>query len=442
MTFLFFNYISIYMMMQILLIFHMFFVKIYKVERGSMNKSMKKIMLGIVIICFLVILFDLVFFLYKRQKPQDYSNYFDSVNAFSDISDGYIGVGSNNDNDQNYEKAKLTKFDGKMEKVWEKYYNRGYNSTFYNVAVDDDGYVAVGSVQKDKNEKKNHTTSALIVKYDSDGKEQFSRTLQILEKSVFKNVVVLDDGYLVVGQSIYDNSTLGNSSEGGAILIKYDKNGEILFRKNYGGNKSGLYNDLVVDGDYIYAVGKDYGRVGIISKYRLNGEYLSTSTYQYTDTLGFTGITKIDNDFVLVGAKKISEDEFDHDIDGLVVKYNENLEKISEVLYQGDGLERFNVCKKDNKNNLVIVGHSAILNKEKSTKEKNVYRYYGLLAKYKSDLKEVYVEQYGDGNDDYFTDVVPIYERYFVSGYSKYKKQGYFSKFLTYSDAGKMLKVK
>lgn len=407
-----------------------------------MNKKMKKIISFVVIFCFLIIVFDLVFFLYKRQKGQEEHNYFDSVNAFSETSSGYIGVGSNNDNDQSYEKAKLTKFSGKLKKTWEKLYNHGYNSTFYNVAVDGDAYIAVGRVERNKKEHKNKATSALIVKYNQDGDEEFSRTLHILDNSVFKNVWVVEDGYLVVGQSIYDNSTLGNSSEGGAILIKYDKNGEVLWQKNYGGNKSGLYNDLVVDGDYIYAVGKDYGRVGIISKYRLDGEYLATSTYQYTDTLGFTGIVKIDDGFVLVGAKKVNEDEFDHDIDGLVVKYNENLEKTSEVLYRGDGLERFHVVHKDDKNNLVLVGHSAILNKEKSTKEKNVYRYYGLLAKYKSDLKEVYVEQYGDGNDDYFTDVVPISNRYFVSGYSKYKKQGYFSKFLIYSDAGKMLQVK
>ena len=52
--------------------------------------------------------------------------------------------------------------------------------------------------------------------------------MQILGNSKFKSVRVVEDGYIVVGQSIYENSTLGMSDEGGAIIVKYDKSGEIL----------------------------------------------------------------------------------------------------------------------------------------------------------------------------------------------------------------------
>ena len=56
--------------------------------------------------------------------------------------------------------------------------------------------------------------------------------------------------------------------------------------------------------------------------------------------------------------------------------------------------------------------------------------------------KEVYVTQYGEGNNDYFTDIMTVKDYYLVSGYSKYKKEGYFSKFITYNQAGKMIQVK
>lgn len=411
-------------------------------ERGIMNKKTKKIIGVISILCILVLIFDVLFILYKKKNSTGESNYFDSVNAFDKLDKGYITVGSNNGNKDSYEKAKIAKYDDKFQKEWEKFYNHGYNSTFHNVLATDDGYVAVGSFQKTKKEKKENTKTALFVKYDKDGKEEFSRTMQILGNSTFKNVKALDDGYIVVGQSIYENSTLGMSEEGGAIIVKYDKSGDIVWQDHYGGNKSGLYNDLVVTDQYIYVVGKDYGRTGIISKYTLDGTRLQTTTYEYTDTLGFTGITQIGDYLVVAGAKKLSKDEYDHEIDSLLVKYNDSLEKIDEITYDSDGLERFNTLTHDKDNNLIVVGHSAVLNEEKSTKEKNVYRYYGILAKYKENLKEVYVTQYGEGNNDYFTDIMTVKDYYLVSGYSKYKKEGYFSKFITYNQAGKMIQVK
>ena len=407
-----------------------------------MKKSTKNIIKSIVVLCFIVLLFDVFYIIYQKQSNLPESNYFDSMNHYAISDHSYIAVGSNNDNDHAYEKAKITKYDEKFNKVWEKFYNRGFNSTFYHIAIDDDGFVAVGNFQRTKKERSEKTTTALLVKYDEEGKEEFHKTLQILGNSTFKSVVVVDDGYIAVGQSIYENSTLGMSDEGGAIIVKYDKTGKVLWQDHYGGNKSGLYNDLIIADDTIYAVGKDYGRVGIISKYNLDGERLDTKTYQYTDTLGFTGITQIDDELVVVGAKKIHEDEYDHDIDGLVVKYDYDLDVIDTVIYQDSGLERFNTVTHDSENNLILVGHQAVLDKRKSTKTKNVYQYYGLLAKYKDNLKEVYVERYGDGNNDYFTNISIVEDHYLVSGYSKYKKQGYFSKFVTYSPAGKMLEVK
>lgn len=406
-----------------------------------MTKKVKIIIGVIVAICFIVLIADIAYICYQKTNSKEESNDFDSINAFTKDKSFYIAVGSNNHNDKSYEKGKITKYNKKYEKEWEKYYNRGYNSTFYNVALDGDNIIAVGSFQKTKEERKENVTTALIVKYDKEGKEQFHKTFQVLGNSKFKGIEVVDDGYIVVGQSIYENSTLGMSTEGGAIIIKYDKSGNVMWQHNYGGNKSGLYNDLLVTDQYIYAVGKNYGRVGIISQYSLSGEYIKTENYNYTDTLGFTGIAKIENDIFVVGAKKIKEDEYDHDIDGLIVKYNENCEKQEETTYKGKELERFNTVINDN-NNLVIVGHRAILDKEKSTKKENVYIYNGILAKYKKNLAEVYVEDYGENNNAYFTDIKIVDDNYLVSGYSQYKNHGYFSKFITYSTAGKMLEVK
>ncbi len=422
-----------------------------------MNEKAKKIIKAVIIICVLVIIVDAGFVLYTYFQRKNSKSYFDSINAYEKTNNGYIAVGSNNDNNKEYEKGKITKYNDKKEKVWEKIYNKGYNSTFSNVAIDKDSYLVVGSYEENdpekKAKKKNPKTilvkdtarTALFVKYDSKGEVVFEKKLQILGNSKFTNIKVVDDGYIVVGQSIFENSVLGIDERGGGIIIKYDKTGKEIWRSNYGGAKSGLYNDLYVDKNYIYAVGKDAGRVGIISKYTLDGERVSTTNYEYTDTLGFSSITKVGNQLIVVGAKKLSEDQNDYDTDGLIVKYDLDCDLLDEVTYKGKdtGMERFNKVIVDSDNNLVVIGHTAIKDEKESTKRMNVFRYDGILAKYKANLKKTYAEHYGEANyDDYFTDIKQIDNTYLVSGYSSYKKDGYLSKFITYSKQGKSLEVK
>ena len=43
--------------------------------------------------------------------------------------------------------------------------------------------------------------------------------------SKFNSILVVDDGYIVSGQSIYEDKTLG-SQQGGAVLVKYNSREE------------------------------------------------------------------------------------------------------------------------------------------------------------------------------------------------------------------------
>ncbi len=414
-----------------------------KITKADKETRYKKIMFSIVVICLLILLAEGIFILYKYIERQNNKVYLDSANSFEKIADGYILVGSNNNNNKSYEKAKITKYDNKKEKIWEKFYNKGYNSTFYSVKSDGKNFLAVGSYEKTKTEKKDKVRTALFVKYDENGKIIFEKNLQILGDSKFTNVAVVDDGYIVVGQSIFENMTLGVDKRGGGIIIKYDKTGKEIWRSNYGGSKSGLFNDILVDKDNIYVVGKDAARVGILVKYNSNGERISTTNYEYTDMLGFSSIVKAGNQLIVVGSKKLSEDKNDFDTDALIVKYDLDGDQLDEVTYKGKGMERFNKIILDSNHNLVLVGHTAVLDKKKTTKNLNVFKYDGILAKYKTSLKKIYIENYGEDNlDDYFTDIKEINNDYLISGYSSYKKDGFLSKFITYSKQGKSLEVK
>ena len=405
-----------------------------------MNEKFKKIRNIIIIICLIVLLIDIVI-LVKAKLTKKEKAFFDSINSFEKSDDDIIAVGSNTDNKESYEKAKITLYNDKYEKKWEKFYNTKYRSSFLAVKKDNDSYVAVGNYEANKKEHKSSLRSALIVKYDKEGNVINKKDFQVLGNSKFTNLLVVDDGYIVIGQSIYENMVLGTSTEGGAFIIKYDKDLNEIWKDNYGGSKSGIYNDLLILDNNIYVVGKDSSRLGIISKYDLDGNYIDTATYKITDTFGFTGVTT-DNDYLyVVGSKKVKDDENSYDTDALIVKYDKNLNKIIENSYRGKGMERFNKIILDDKSNLVIVGQTGIYNKKKSTSSLNVFSYDGILAKYNTSLKKLLIENYGNSEDDYLTDIKNINDKYVLSGYSTYKNN-YMSKFITYTESGKLIEVK
>lgn len=404
-----------------------------------MEKKIFKWLKIILVICVFILIFEVIYIVYNVALVEGKSVYFDGINSLLYEDNSYITVGSNNNNDQKFEKAKLSKYNDKKEKEFEKLYNKGYNGVFFDATYDDECYVVVGSYEKDEDEHNKKLRSGLIVKYDSMGNVLFESNFQVLGNSKFTSIISIDDGYLVTGQSIYKNMTLGFSDKGGAFLIKYTKDLEIEWKVNYGSSKSAIYNSVLVHDDNIYVVGKDLDRVGIISMYDEDGEHIKTTKYKYTDSLGFTDIKRIDNRLFVVGAKVNGNDT--SNTDALIVKYNLKCDFRDEVIYTKDSLERFNRIDVDEDDNVIVVGTSSVSSKKTSRNGISVFSYDGIIGKYSKDLETSSVISYGDERDDYFTDINCVDGKYLVTGYSSYDDGSYLSKFITYSDALKVLGV-
>lgn len=402
--------------------------------------GIKGVLRIIVVICILVLIVDICVLVYNNISKQNKKMYFDGINSFEVVGNGIVAVGSNSDNDNGYEKAKITLYDKNYKKVWETLYNKKYSSSFSAVNKDEDNYVVVGSYEATKEEHSDKVRSAVIAKFDKNGKLLSDKRFQILGNSKFTDIITVDDGYIVVGQSIYENMTLGMSNDGGAFIIKYDKELNEVWKKNYGGSKSGLYNSLLLHDNFIYVVGKNYARQGVVAKYNLEGELLKTKTYDSTDTIGFTGIASDDKYLYVVGSKKVKDDKDDYDTDALIIKYDLDLEELSHKVYTGKGIERYNKVIVDSNSRIITIGHTGVYNKKKSTTQLNVFSYDGIISKYNSDLDELLVEKYDDEEDDFFTDIVEKDKFYLVSGYSSYKNN-YLSKFIRYTSSGKIKNV-
>ena len=418
-------------------------------NKRELKKDQRKVVKWlrvIIVLCIAIIVIELGYIglsYYNRNKSIIYT---DTLNSFEKVNDGYLVVGNSdfkkskfNDYEKDYNKAKFAKYNDDFEVEFESAYTKGYGSFFNDVVTYDDGYIAVGGAQYDEQQIEDNATDGLIVLYDKDGKQVDTKTVQIAGDTTFTKVLLVDDGFIVVGQSILQNMVIGNNPNGGALMIKYSFDLEEEWRTNYGGSKSAIFNDAIIDGDYIYLVGKDATRYGMIAKYTLSGERVYAKTYEYTDTVGFSSIVKVGDNFFVAGSKTINIDAKDADkvTEALILKYDSDGNVLDEVTFARNDAARFNKIVSDG-DNLVVVGHTYKKDEEKSTDKYNYLDYRGLIVKYDSNLDEISSNKENGTGVDYFSDIIVMDDGYLVGGSSSSKELGsnnkdYRTYFLKYS---------
>lgn len=309
-----------------------------------MDEKKKKMLERIIIVCLIIILIEVVamgIMKIVRERDIDHAK---SLNDIVKVEDGYIGVGVSDFHQNKYvdEKtyqytdsitkvkqniiamqSRIVKYDNNMNVIWENTYKNSYDSTFYSVIKVEDGYIAVGSYASEYKQIENDTRNAMIVKYDKNGKKIWDKTYSVLSDTEFYKVIEDNSDYIVIGQSIYENMEMGNHIIGGGIIVRYSKDGEELAHNNYGGNKSGIFNDIIkVDDGYIVC-GKDAANYGIVVKFEkdfnreeddstpISKKVMWQRTYANTDTTGFNSMVLVDDKIYVVGALNVSNEKDD-----------------------------------------------------------------------------------------------------------------------------------
>ncbi len=396
------------------------------------QKRLIKWLKVVICLCLVIILLDLGYIgisFYNKRKNIVYT---DSLNSFKKVSDGYLVVGNSdfknskfNSYQEDDTKAKFAKYDDEFNLEFEKNYTKGYESYFSDVVEYSDGYIAAGGAQYSKQQVEDNATDGLIVLYDKDGKQKKTKSVQIAGDTTFNKILVVDDGFIVIGQSILQNMVLGTDPNGGALMIKYDFDLNEMWRANYGGSKSAIFNDALIDGDYIYLVGKDATRYGMFAKYTISGEKVLVKSYEYTDTIGFSSIVKVGDEFFVGGSKTINVDADDEDkiTEALVIKYDSDGNVLDEVTFGKNNAARFNKIVSDG-DSLIAIGHTYKKDEEKSTEQYNYLVYSGIIAKYDINLKKEKSKQEKGSGNNYFSDVVVVDDGYLVGGVSSSKELG------------------
>ena len=203
----------------------------------------------------------------------------------------------------------------------------------------------------------------------------------------------------------------GTTTEGSglqdALVIKFDTNLGVLYKKVYGGAYNEQFNGVAVDSSN-----------NIICAGQTNSEAAASGSPTYNDAL----VVKFDSSLNLVARKiyggattdtflAVAVDTLNNIIcvgyttseganangDALIVKFDNSLAILYRKIYGGTGIELFLRVKTDSSNNIICAGY---------TNSEGLGGNEALLCKFDSTLTSVSRKRYGGAAHDYFKGVV------------------------------------
>ncbi|MCL2607621.1 MAG: hypothetical protein FWD92_03590 [Methanomassiliicoccaceae archaeon] len=233
--------------------------------------------------------------------------------------------------------AAIAKFDedGKVE--WVNNFGGNGNDRFFGVTLAaDGGFVAVGDSYSNSigtgdwtgMTQKSNLSDAIIVKFDKHGDLEWRNNFGGAGMNNFAAVASAPDGgFIAVGFSDMTDPGIGDwagvtpKGTRDAIIVKFDQHGSIEWMNNFGGTGSNSFSDLIIDNDgNIIAVG--------------------SSDYKSFGTGDWTGV------------------EGNGDRDAIIVKFCPLGDVIWETNFGGEGLDWFMGITVTHDNRLVAVGYS------------------------------------------------------------------------------------
>ncbi len=364
-----------------------------------MNKKVRKILKGVIFGCLAIVIIEAIAILIMYVSRERSNEYVDVLYDVTKDDSGYIAVGVSNFDDSDFvEKktyeytdmvsknrnksnivvlqSKIAKYDNDYNLIWEQTFDNKYDSTLYSVLPVSDGYIAVGSYVEKYKQIDSKCRTGLIVKFDKDGKEVWHKDYSVLSDTELFKIIPDDDNFVIIGQSIYENLEVGTHVTGGGIILRINSEGEVLAENNYGGNKSGIFNDILkVDDGYIVC-GKDATNYGVLVKFKkdfdreekdvelISKKVVWQRSYSNTDNEGFKAMTLVNDKIYVVGAINVSDEKdakgntvFKYDA-GLVI-YNKNGKYLGKASIQDENHHRFiSVNQKDDK--LLLIANTNV----------------------------------------------------------------------------------
>ncbi len=259
---------------------------------------------------------------------------------------------------------------------------KNYGGTLYDTHLDiislDEYLITIGNSYSSDNDLaglNKGDSDAIIVKYDKEGNIIWNKNFggSLLDR--FYRIVAVEDGFIAVGHSNSNDNDLAGLNKGGqdAIIVKYDFNGNLVWSKNYGGSNNDYFRGVAVLEDGIIAIG-----------------------YSASD----------DGD--LIGLNKGGQD-------GLVVKYDFSGNLIWSKTYGGTATDYFYNVQAIG-NGFVVAGYSNSVNGDLQDMNKGSND--GIVVRYDSDGNIVWNKNFGGTNSEVFRNITVTNDSILIVGNS------------------------
>jgi hypothetical protein len=252
----------------------------------------------------------------------------------------------------------LAKFNENGEQVWiTKFGDDGVTTEIREcVELSNGNIVVVGLTDGSIYGTKNGTRNAMIIKYDSSGNKLWHNTMIGTGTDVFRAVVELSNGEIVVvGESnSTDISSLTNKGGYDGIIIKYDSNGKQMWLKSIGGQNDEYLRSITKDNDdnfyivghtnspEITTVSRDNDNDGLILKYDINGNLIWQKVWGGSGLDQFFSVVNIDNNLIIAGRTSGNEGiSINGSRDSLVIMYDKDGNNFFTDTWGGSGGELF-----------------------------------------------------------------------------------------------------
>ena len=339
---------------------------------------------------------------------------FSSIIETSDKNLVVIGQATNKDVANPSLDTFVMKCDSQGNQEWIKNFGGSSDDCFQSVVeTNDGGIVAVGySSSTNAGFTNKGGSDAIIVKYDSNGNQQWVKNFGGSNNDYFKSVIEMSDGGIVaVGSSYSTNAGFTNKGGSDAIIVKYDSNGNQQWVKNFGGSSHDYFNSVIETSDGgIIAVGNsnstnagftnkgDYDAV--VVKYDKDGNELWVKNFGGINSDYFYSVIETsDKGFVAVGEGWSEDTVFNNkgDGDAIVVKYDKDGNQLW-VRNFGEGIENiFNSVIETKSGDIIAVGMTA-----KFSDNEIGAVVFSSLVKYDKDGNELGVRNFNKGFCDIF----------------------------------------
>lgn len=359
-----------------------------------------------------------------------------SVIEFND--DTYAIVGYTQSIDGDIETTKTTsqydfwvlKFNSNDELLWQKTYGGSADEKAYNAISTSDNGIAITGYNK-SNDGDLSTNEGFediwILKLDSDGNIQWQTTTGFSGTDQGLSIIeTTDGGYLIGGildvtASNGEGSSVASAKHAGGDYwgIKIDVNGNLEWRKFFGGSNTDTCNDIIETSDgYILVGSSDSSDIDIsnnkgsydfwILKTDKEGSSLWEKNFGGSEIDEAHAIVQTDDgNFLIVGDTRSSDQDITKNNGGAdlwIIKINTNGELLWEQNYGGSSFDAARSISKTNDGGYLISGSSRSLDNGFTNQGQND----AWLLKISSEGNQEWQQTIGGSNIDFLYDAMQL----------------------------------